>query len=92
LEFLAPFNSIGNGEVTVRLAWRLRFDADPAPEWIYSQYGDIIATICRGTFLSMVAKPWSSKDQGPGVLENGINQSFRVLAEMNISDPVEFRP
>ncbi len=92
LEFLPPYDSVGNGEVTMRVCWRLRFDADPAPEWIYSQYGDIIANICRGDFLSMVGKPWSSKDQGPVIAMQAVNQALRVLAEMNISDPIEFRP
>ena len=92
MQFLAPFNIIGNGQVSVRLAWRLRFDADPAPEWIYEQYGDIIATICRGAFLTMVGKPWSSKNEGPGVKAEGVAQAMRVLAEMNLSDQLEFRP
>lgn len=92
LEFLEPFNIIGSGEVTVRLSWSLRFDFDPAPEWIYSQYGDIIANLCRGAFLTMVDKPWSSKDQGMSVMAIATNQAFRVLAEQSMADPVEFRP
>jgi hypothetical protein len=92
LEFLEPYDDVGQGEVTVRVAWRLRFDADPAPEWIYSQYGDIIATIARGALLTAVNKPWSSKDEGKDVAMQGVNQAHRVLAEMRMADPMEFRP
>lgn len=92
LEFLEPFNQIGDGDVTARISWRLRFDADPAPEWIYTQYGDIIANLARGAFLTSVGKPWSSEDQGPAVMAQAVNQAHRVLSEMRLSDPMEFRP
>jgi hypothetical protein len=91
ITMLNPYDSIGSGTVTGRLWWRLRFDADPAPEWIYAQYGQEIANLCRGALLTMIGKPWSSKD-GQDVLDRAIAAAHRVLAEANLSDPIEFKP